>query len=151
MVIAVIWRFFSYRIVRKITLPYGIVICAVAIAVAILATDVVQGALEQKFREELATAGRSANEAMVLTESANLATLRQMLYTEGLTRGLETGDRDLLGALLAPILVNSRLPYLDVLGPDGILILALRPTDSANDPNQGADSTIGQWLPVQRR
>ena len=50
------------------------------------------GSLEDKFREELASAGLAANQAMVKLESAQLTVLRQMAYTVGVDDAIAGND-----------------------------------------------------------
>ncbi|HYU17708.1 MAG TPA: hypothetical protein VEQ11_03355, partial [Chloroflexota bacterium] len=61
---------------------------------AALATYVVMSlvttSLEEKFRSQLADAGRAANEEMVNIESDHLKVFRQMAFTEGVAESLES-------------------------------------------------------------
>jgi hypothetical protein len=140
------FRLFTRRIAGKVAMPYLLVLCFLAVFVVHIALDLLSSSLEEKFRDELAGAGRSANEAMVLLEDRHLTILRQMAFTEDVDEGLANRDTSALQELLAPIAVNSRIPYVDILSADGTQLLALR---SGSDASATIDPSAREWKPIR--
>ncbi len=143
-------RFVTGRIAHKITVPYVILICLLAILASYITVHLIASSLEEKFQDELATAGRSANEAMVLLEDRHLTILRQMIYTDGVAPALATRDAAGLQSLLAPIAANSRIAYVDVFTPEGRELLWLRSRDLGGNADVLRDPAAGQWDPVRQ-
>src|SRR5205807_395170 len=100
-------------------------------------------------QEELAAAGRSANEAMVLLEDSQLGTLRQFTFTDGVAAAIAAGQSDQLKALLGPIAANDRSFYVDVFNADGRELLALRSSDAGPDSAGRIDPAANEWAPVR--
>src|SRR4051794_10671770 len=144
-----LWALVTRRIAGKIILPYLLIFFLVGVLAAYVAIDQITTSLEQKYREELAAAGRSANEAMVLLEDRNLAILRQMLFTEGVESAVAERDSNSLQLILAPIATNGRISYVDVFDGDGAEFLALRSTALGDDAESLIDSQSASWEPVR--
>ncbi len=142
-------RLFNRYIAGKIIIPFLGIIAIVAIFGAYATTNLVSVSLEDKFREELAGAGLAANEAMVKLEGAQLAGLRQMALTVGVDDAIARRDTQTLQQLLAPIAANSQVPYVDVFGPDGREIFALRAPQLGRDAGQRIDPRAAAWPPVR--
>ncbi|HZT08319.1 MAG TPA: adenylate/guanylate cyclase domain-containing protein [Chloroflexota bacterium] len=140
---------FTRRIAGKIILPYLVLLVLVALLATRITIDMLDSSLEEKYREELAAAGRSANEAMVLLEDRNLTSLRHMAFTEGVDRALADNDTAALQRLIAPIAANDRIAYVDVFGADGAQLLSLRATSLGPDASARVDPSAGQSAPIQ--
>src|SRR5207302_84505 len=117
---------FRRRILGKIVLPYLLLIGLIALVFFYVTTNLVATSLEDRFRNELADAGRSANEAMVKVEGRHLTVLRSMAFTVGVDEALAMGDADALRERLGPIVVSQQIPYVDVFSLEGGELLALR-------------------------
>jgi adenylate cyclase len=142
-------RLLTHRIAGKLVLPYLVVLSLVLIVLTYFVSELLSSSLEEKFRDELAGAGRSANEAMVLLEDRHLTILRQMAFTEDVDTALANRDTNELQALLAPIAVNSRTPYVDVLSAEGTQLLALRSRDVGADASALLDPNVREWGPIR--
>lgn len=136
---------FTRHLAGKIVLPYLIVIWLVAVLATSIAVDQISTGLEDKYQQELAAAGRSANEAMVVIEDRNLELLRQMVFTEDVDEAISIGNIDQLQQLLAPIATNARVSYVDVFNKQGEQVLALR----APDLSAQIDPAANNWAPVR--
>jgi adenylate cyclase len=142
-------RFLTHRIAGKLVLPYVVLLCLVFIVLTFFVSELLNSSLEEKFRDELAGAGRSANEAMVLLEDRHLTILRQMAFTESVDTALANRDINQLQALLAPIAANSRILYVDVLSPEGAQIFAFRPQEESAGSSALLDPNVQEWRPVR--
>lgn len=140
---------FNRYIAGKIVIPNLVLIFVLAVFATYVTVNLIADTLEDKFREELAAAGRSANEAMVLLEDRQLTVLRQMAFTVGVDEAVAEADTPRLQTLLAPIAVNSRTPYVDVFALDGTHLLALRSPDLGPDAGTRIDLAASQWAPVR--
>jgi hypothetical protein len=109
-----IWRLFTRRIAGKIIWPYVFLFLCLAVLVTYIANDLITTALEDKYREELAGAGRSANEGMVLIERDSLRVLRQIIFTEGFEESVATRNTGSLQAILVPIATNEKISFVDI-------------------------------------
>src|SRR6266581_4610591 len=105
----------THRVGGKIISPYLALVFVLAILATYVVMNLVTSSLEEKFRSQLADAGRAANESIVDIESDHLKVFRQMAFTEGVPERLKAGDPDALLTLLAPIVANSRIDYVEVL------------------------------------
>jgi adenylate cyclase len=138
------------RIAGKIIFPYVLVICLLFILITYIVIHLVTSSLEEKFREELAGAGRSANEAMVLLEDHQLTVLRQMVFTEGVDLALANRDSTALQSLLAPIAANSRVHFTDAFASDGTQLVGLRFAERNPEAAAVFDSGAPGWEPVRK-
>lgn len=103
---------------------------AVGLLVAILAAlwagqraaDGVRDALDARLRD----AGAGAIAGLVVVEGEQLSALRAATFTAGVGHALATRDVAALNRLVAPIQANYDVPMLDVVLPDGRVVLAVR-------------------------
>lgn len=148
------WRrlfgFITNRISGKILAPYLALVFILAVFATYVVMNLVTTSLEEKFRSQLADAGRAANEAMVKLEADSLKLFRQMAFTEGVAERLQGMEIEQLNALLAPIHANAHADFVDVLDPDGTLLLVLRPPERAAEAERLVDRNAGQWPPVRK-
>ena len=140
---------FHRHIAGKIVIPYLLLIFVLALLATHTTMNLISGSLEERFQEELAGAGVSANEAMVKLESNNLALLRQMAFTVGVPEALKDRDSRSAERLLAPIAGNAHVPYTDIFAADGTHLLALRSPDLGADAQTRIDPNARAWAPVQ--
>lgn len=140
---------FRRHIAGKIVIPYLLLIFVLALLATHVTMNLIAGSLEERFEEELAGAGVSANEAMVKLETSNLALMRQMAFTVGVPEALKERDSRSIERLLAPIAGNARIPYADVFAADGTHLLALRSPDLGSEAQTRIDPNARSWSPVQ--
>lgn len=141
---------FTHRISGKIIGPYLLLVFLLATLATYVVMNLVTTSLEEKFRSQLADAGRAANEAVVRLEGEHLKVLRQMAFTEGVAEALAAGQAEELQRLLAPIQANARIDFVDVLDARGALLLALRPPERADEALRLIDLNAHQWPPVRQ-
>ncbi len=140
---------FTHRIGGKIISPYLVLVFVLAALATYVVMSLVTTSLEEKFRSQLADAGRAANEEMVNVESDHLKVFRQMAFTEGVAESLESGDTSHLLNLLAPIVGNTHVDYADVLDAQGNLLLALRSSQRTGETAL-VDRNASHWPPVRK-
>ncbi|HEV2124484.1 MAG TPA: adenylate/guanylate cyclase domain-containing protein [Chloroflexota bacterium] len=138
----------STRIAGKIIAPYLVLILILALLAVYIVTNLLTNTISERFNAKLQDAGASANAAMVKQETEFLQNLRLMTNTEGVAEAIIATDPTKLEELLLPLQVNSKMDLVDVLMPDGSMILALRSdeinaqvggnTDKLVDPKLGA-------------
>lgn len=103
---------------------------AVGIAVAILtvwfagqrATAGARATLDAR----LVQAGAGADAALVAIESEQLSAVRAVAFTQGVASALATHDGPALNRLVTPLQANSTVPMVDIVEPDGRVLLAVR-------------------------
>jgi hypothetical protein len=102
----------------------------VGIAVAVLtvffagqrATDGARATLDHR----LVDAGAGADAALVSIESEQLSAVRAVSFTQGVADALEKKNGPALNALVTPLQANSTVPMVDIVQPDGRVLLAVR-------------------------
>lgn len=144
-----IFRVVARYIAGKIIVPYLVVIFVLAILASYVTINLIATSLEDKFREDLAAAGRSANEAMVVLEEDQLAVLRQMVFTVGVDEAILARDSAALERLLGPIAANRNILYVDVFAAARTQMSALRSPNLGPDAAQRLDPGARDWAPVR--
>ena len=102
----------------------------VGLAIAILtitwagqrATDGVRAGLDQR----LVDAGAGADAALVSIESEQLSAVRAVAFTEGIGTALSELNGPRLNSLVTPLQANSTVPMVDIVEPNGRVLLAVR-------------------------
>lgn len=145
-----IFALFTHRISGKIIIPYLVLVLILAVFATYVVMNLVTTSLEEKFRSQLADAGRSVNEAMVKIETDHLKIFRNMAFTQGVAERLKEEDGQQLQSLLGPIQVNAQVDYIDVFDVKGDLLLVLRPPERAAEAANLVDQNARQWPPVQK-
>jgi hypothetical protein len=86
------------------------------------ATDGVRASLDQR----LIDAGSGADAALVSVESEQLSAVRAIAFTEGIGPALSALNGPRLNALVTPLQANSTVPMVDIVEPNGRVLLAVR-------------------------
>jgi hypothetical protein len=76
--------------------------------------------------ERLRAAGAGADAALVTLEAEQLSALRAITFTRGVGEALAARNVTKLNALVAPLQANAGVPMVDVVLPDGRVVLAIR-------------------------
>jgi hypothetical protein len=76
--------------------------------------------------DRLVQAGAGADAELVAIESEQLAAVREVGFTQGVANALATRNGPELNKLVTPIQANSTVPMVDVVEPDGRVLLAVR-------------------------
>lgn len=86
------------------------------------ATDGARAALDSRLVE----AGAGADAALVDIESEQLSAVRGVTFTQGVAQALAARNGPELNTLVTPIQANTNVPMVDVVEPDGRVLLAVR-------------------------
>ncbi|HVC87414.1 MAG TPA: cache domain-containing protein [Gaiellaceae bacterium] len=70
--------------------------------------------------------GAGADAALVTVEAEQLSTLRSILFTQGVAQAVATSNPNALNRLVTPLHANSDVPMVDIVRPDGQVLLAVR-------------------------
>ncbi len=103
---------------------------AVGLAVAVLAVTFAGQRARQGVLDNLDTrlrdAGAGADASLVTLEAEQLSALRAIEFTPGVATALQDTDPKTLDRLVTPIQANSNVPMVDIVRPDGTVVLAVR-------------------------
>jgi len=108
---------------RELHLIVGI---AVAVLTVIFAGDRAAAGARATLDGRLVQAGAGADAALVDIESEQLSVVRSVAFTQGVAQALANHDGPALNGLVTPLQANSNVPMVDVVEPDGKVLLAVR-------------------------
>lgn len=86
------------------------------------ATKGVRDNLDARLRD----AGAGADAALVTLEAEQLSALRAITFTQGVGLAVATTDTRTLNRLVTPLQANADVPMVDIVTPDGRVLLAVR-------------------------
>jgi signal transduction histidine kinase len=101
------WRAIYPSINTRVTGPFVIVVGLVAVIGVFIVTRLVAGSLQERFNNQLLDSARAATNTIADIEREQLATLRLMVFTEGVAEALSARDTAKLDELLRPVLTNA--------------------------------------------
>lgn len=108
---------------RELHLLAGIAVAALTVFFAgQRATDGARAALDAR----LVNAGAGANAALVAVEAEQLSLVREVTFSQGVAEALAAHDGSRLNALVTPLQAAMNAPMVDVVEPDGRVLLAVR-------------------------
>ncbi len=110
----------------RITVPFLVLIVIVAGVGVFIATRLVAGSIEERLNNQLIDSASAAHNSIVEVERQQLATLRLMIFTEGVAQAMATNDVVELSSLLQPIAVNEQIDDVIVFDRNGQAIFELR-------------------------
>ncbi len=134
--VASIFTLDKVRIRAKLVLPYFLLTFILALSGVFLVSTLINKSMEERFYAQLLAAAETAGESFKYREAEQLAALRAMIYTKGVSQAVADGDINALGAVLLPIKVNSHVYAVEVLDGGGRELLGLR--GKANKVSTGA-------------
>ncbi len=108
---------------RELHLAIGIL---VAIFTVYLAGQRATAGARAILDERLVQSGAGADAALIGIESEQLSAVRAVAFTQGVGAALIKRDGPALNPLVAPLQANSTVPMIDVVEPDGRVLLAVR-------------------------
>lgn len=115
---------------KELHLLLGVIVASLTVAFAAArATDGARAALDAR----LLQAGAGADAGLVAVESEQLSAVRAIAFSDGVARDLAARDGAGLRSIVAPLQANSTVPMVDVVEPDGRVLLAVR-SDGAPRP-----------------
>jgi hypothetical protein len=74
----------------------------------------------------LLDAGAGADASLVTIEAEQLTTLRSITFTQGLAEAVSTSNPAAINRIVTPLHANSDVPMVDVIRPNGQVLLAVR-------------------------
>lgn len=108
---------------KGLHLLLGLVVATLTVVFAATrATDGARAVLDAR----LLQAGAGTNAGIVDVESEQLALVREVAFTRGVAQDLAAQDARAADRLVAPLQANSTVPMVDVVLPDGRVLLAMR-------------------------
>jgi hypothetical protein len=114
---------------RELHLLIGIAVAALTVLFAgQRATDGVRAQLDAR----LVAAGGGADAGLVGIEAEQLDVVRSVEFTQGAAQALAHHDGPALNRLVAPLEANSAVPMVDIVEPDGRVLLAVRAKGAAS-------------------
>jgi hypothetical protein len=108
---------------RELHLAIGI---AVALLTVIFAGERATAGARATLEARLVQAGAGADAALIGVESEQLSAVRAVAFTHGVAQALAAHDGPALNTLVTPLQANSTVPMIDVVLPDGRVLLAVR-------------------------
>ncbi|HEY2543531.1 MAG TPA: hypothetical protein VGH92_10825, partial [Gaiellaceae bacterium] len=108
---------------RELHLAIGI---AVAILTVFLAGERATAGARATLDDRLVQAGAGADAALIAIESEQLSAVRAVAFTQSVADALVARNGPELNKLVAPLQENSTVPMVDVVEPDGRVLLAVR-------------------------
>ena len=108
---------------RELHLLIGI---AVAILTVYFAGQRATAGARATLDSRLVQAGAGADAGLIAIESEQLSAVRAVAFTTGVAAALTAHDGPALNRLVTPIQANSTVPMLDIVEPDGRVLLAVR-------------------------
>ena len=103
----------------KLILPYLLLALVVAVTAAYMVSKVVLSSWTERFNNQLLTAADEAADTVVMYEQSQLATWRQIAFTQGLAKAIRTQASADLDLLVRPIAVNNNASRIDILTFNG--------------------------------
>ncbi|MBI2724078.1 MAG: HD domain-containing protein [Chloroflexi bacterium] len=124
--------FFPLRRLRwRIIAPFGLLTILIAMAGAYLVTQVVTQSFQERFNNQLAEAGRVANDSIVRREKKHLETVRSISFTQGIASAASSGDQAVLPRLVQPIAANDQADFVEVLNARGARVYGAQLSDAS--------------------
>jgi hypothetical protein len=108
---------------RWLHLVLGLIVAVLAVTWAgQRASNGVRSDLDVRLRD----AGAGADASLVTVESEQLTALRSITFTRGIAQAVSSNNPAELNRIVTPLQANSDVPMVDVVRPDGQVILAVR-------------------------
>lgn len=108
---------------RELHLLIGV---AVAVLTVLFAGQRATAGARAQLDARLVAAGAGADAALVGVEAEQLDVVRSAEFTQGVATTLAAGNGPALNRLVTPLQANSSVPMVDIVEPDGRVLLAVR-------------------------
>src|SRR5687768_11767998 len=95
------------RISVRVTGPFLLAIIVVAALGSFIVTQLVAGSIQERFNNQMAASASAASNTIVDVERRQLATLRSVVFTEGVAAAIVNRDTASLDLWLRPIVANA--------------------------------------------
>ncbi len=135
----------------RVTGPFLLLIAIVAILAVFIVTRLVAGSIQERFNNQLVDSANAASNAIVEIERQQLATLRLMVFTDGVAAAVEKRDVANLDAWLRPVAANAGLDAMVIFDANGESMLWLRRENNFDLTYTALpDTSVDDWHSVQR-
>jgi C4-dicarboxylate-specific signal transduction histidine kinase len=115
----------------KIILPYALLVVVLAGVQTYVATNLVEGNLDERFENQLLEASRAASDSVVRREQAHLEVARTVAFSRGLATDISSGDERSVSTAIHNIAANTGAEHIEVLTPSGERLAAVQLIDAA--------------------
>jgi signal transduction histidine kinase len=125
----------------ELIVPYIILTLLIAMVGTFVVTRLVTSSIRERFVNQMVEASRVAADGVIRQEQDNLARLRLLIFTEGVSAALTQRDPAALQQLLLPLALNHRSELITAIDRDGreVLTLAYDPQTQQYQSSGGAD------------
>ena len=110
----------------KITLPFLILAFAMAAGGAYIVTQIVFDSVDERYTNNLVASGRLVSEAIVKRERSLISSLRQFIFTKGLSEAIQAKDVTALSGLVYYLAMSQGEEIVEFLDQEGNLVLSLQ-------------------------
>ncbi|HEX2907777.1 MAG TPA: ATP-binding protein [Phototrophicaceae bacterium] len=117
------WANLYPTISARITGPFLLMVIIIAAVGVYVVTYLVAGSIQERFSNQLISSADAATSSIVDIERQQLATLRLLVFTQGVDKALETHDTASLDLWLRPIAANAHLDRLLLFDRAGQVLL----------------------------
>lgn len=144
-------RHFIYPSINaRITGPFLLIVIVMAGIGVFIVTYLVAGSLEERFNNQLLDSARAATNSLVDIEREQLATLRLMVFTEGVSDAITAGDAERLDVWLRPVATNAQVDDVIVFDQTGQGVFELaRVSSSPLEYASPSPPNMAHWSGVQ--
>lgn len=141
--------FLSVPLRFKITIPYLLAATLLAGLASYQVARSYVSMLEDRFQGQLEDASFRVAEDVHAAETENLANLRTITFTSGFPESLAEGDLPAVKGLAYPVIVNSGMYYVDLLGPDASFLASWHRDGDALQYREGEHTDYRNWQSVR--
>lgn len=144
-----VWKSLYPGINTRIIVPYLLAIIVIAGIGVFIITRLVAGSIQERFNNQLLSSASAASSSVVDIERQLLATLRLMVFTEGMTDALAAGDTNRLDLLLRPVAANARIDSVIVFNKDRQGLFELRREAGSTTYSVQPPPSLDAWASIQ--
>jgi len=141
------------RISIRVTGPFLLAIIVVAALGSFTVTRLVAGSIQERFNNQMAASASAASNTIVDVERRQLATLRSIVFTEGVAEAIEGRDTNSLDLWLRPIIANGAVDDMILFDKTGTALFQLSrimSTDHAEYSIPSSLPNLQSWKGIQR-
>src|SRR5512147_1632443 len=109
----------------ELIVPYIILTLLIAMVGTFVVTRLVTSSIRERFVNQMVEASRVAADGVVRQEQKNLAALRLLVFTEGVSSALAQRDTAALQKLLLPLALNNHSEVITAIDRNGREVLTL--------------------------
>src|SRR5690606_36738256 len=136
----------------RLIVPFLVVSVVIAGIGVFIVTRLVAGSVQERFSNQLLDSARAAANAVAEIERQQLATLRVMVFTEGVAAQLAEGGTAALDLWLRPLAANAAADELIVYNRQGqsVMRLVQIPSEAGAAYRQAPAVNIAHWHGIRR-